>query len=705
MWIGVGSVIAPLFIASLFVGNERHKNGNKVGKDKSKETYCIDSTVSYNNLSITELGNMAKNGDPIAQCIVGLRYVSGDDFTERNKKLALAYIRNSAESGYVPAVYFLGEFYEHGFAVPENREKALNLYRRAAEQNYPEAQFKLGKAYLDGWITTENEEDKLKKSFYWYKKAAGLGLAKAQYEVGKCFATGQGVQEDTASAIVYFEEAAKKHLPIAEYTLGMCYNQGLGVPLDKQKMLYWLNRAAMGKYPKAECELGNCYAYGNGVTPSLSEALKYWKEASEHGDLDARYLHGLNSYLSLQSPPDKASGSRSEIESAAEKGQFDALKFLRNEIKVDEVVQSLGYIDTPENNLHIAVLTGIYDKPGKLYLEKSAQQGHPVAQFLYGISMFGESQNLAISNLIKSAEHGNMYAQYTLAIYYALGIGVVQNMEISNKWMERSANSGSYIAKQVLNNVNMKQLVDGARKEDRNAMFELAELIEDIRPSESEKLYLNAARLGHPKAMIYCVCASLVKEKERLSFIQKSAAAGFPIALYLMSSVKHESAFEHIDNATRTPFPDVKETSLAHNDEMERNFLIQLANRIVEESIHNDNLEMLYGFTFPDERMLRGVSMSFTKLSGVSISFKQERAIIGNYLMSKYNKLAAEGDLHAIKWHASRNHFGFPKREQLITEYIAIRWAMKAASLGDVSSYFTLIVNYGLCPKGVYFGY
>ena len=50
----------------------------------------------------------------------------------------------------------------------------------------------------------------------------------------------------------------------------------------------------------------------------------------------------------------------------------------------------------------------------------------------------------------KSANQGNHYAQYNLAVCYDKGIGVEINKEEAFKWFEKSANQGNSDAKAFL---------------------------------------------------------------------------------------------------------------------------------------------------------------------------------------------------------------------------------------------------------------
>jgi TPR repeat protein len=68
-----------------------------------------------------------------------------------------------------------------------------------------------------------------------YGRAAEQGHAKAQHNLGQCYAHGLGVKVDNAKAVQLFGRAAEQSLAEAQHNLGACYEYGLGVEVDKAK--------------------------------------------------------------------------------------------------------------------------------------------------------------------------------------------------------------------------------------------------------------------------------------------------------------------------------------------------------------------------------------------------------------------------------------------------------------------------------------
>lgn len=76
------------------------------------------------------------------------------------------------------------------------------------------------------------------------KKAAEQGDAKAQFNLGNCYAKGEGVNKNLKEAAYWYRKAAEKGLSEAQYNLGICYNNGYGIDKDFKEAAYWWRKAA-----------------------------------------------------------------------------------------------------------------------------------------------------------------------------------------------------------------------------------------------------------------------------------------------------------------------------------------------------------------------------------------------------------------------------------------------------------------------------
>jgi hypothetical protein len=93
-----------------------------------------------------------------------------------------------------------------------------------------------------------------RKAFEEFRAAAAGGDADAQREMGRCYASGEGVAKDMVEAVKWYRKAAE---------------QG---------------------DPEAQSDLGYCYASGEGVAKDLGEAVKWYRKAAQQGDRQARNI-------------------------------------------------------------------------------------------------------------------------------------------------------------------------------------------------------------------------------------------------------------------------------------------------------------------------------------------------------------------------------------------------------------------------------
>ena len=73
---------------------------------------------------------------------------------------------------------------------------------------------------------------------------ADAGNAISQYNLGVCYAKGNGVEVDLAEAVRWFRKAAEQGMPQAQFNLGMCLSRGAGVEKNVVEGTIWLNSAA-----------------------------------------------------------------------------------------------------------------------------------------------------------------------------------------------------------------------------------------------------------------------------------------------------------------------------------------------------------------------------------------------------------------------------------------------------------------------------
>ncbi len=121
---------------------------------------------------------------------------------------------------------------------------------------------------------------------------AAKGDAMAQYDLGRRFAAGQGVDKDDAQALSWFQKAAAQGHAKAEVSLGSIYAHGFGVPQDWAESIRWYRLAAAQGDTTAQHNLGLDYAHAHGVERNDSEAARWYRKAADQGHARAQFNLG-----------------------------------------------------------------------------------------------------------------------------------------------------------------------------------------------------------------------------------------------------------------------------------------------------------------------------------------------------------------------------------------------------------------------------
>jgi uncharacterized protein len=121
---------------------------------------------------------------------------------------AVRLLEPLAQAGNALAQLRLGTLYYHGHGVRESDAWALHWFQRAAGQGLAEAQYQLGNMHAYGLAPAGEGEDPQRLAARWYFEAARQGHAPAQYSLGILFLTGSGVVQSVAQARQWMERAA-----------------------------------------------------------------------------------------------------------------------------------------------------------------------------------------------------------------------------------------------------------------------------------------------------------------------------------------------------------------------------------------------------------------------------------------------------------------------------------------------------------------
>lgn len=131
---------------------KRRRNKRKTHRQKPQSTTpAIPRSGEHEapKPNIEELRQKAEKGDSVAQTMLGVEYMKGDQ-VEKDLDKAIEWWKKAAEKGYAEAEYKLGVCYHFGFGIKKSHKLARYWYEKAANQQHKSAKVAL---------KTLNEED------------------------------------------------------------------------------------------------------------------------------------------------------------------------------------------------------------------------------------------------------------------------------------------------------------------------------------------------------------------------------------------------------------------------------------------------------------------------------------------------------------------------------------------------------------------
>ena len=131
---------------------KRRRNKRKTHRQKPQSTTPAtprSGEPDAPKVNIEELRQKAEKGDSVAQTMLGVEYMKGDQ-VEKDLDKAIEWWKKAAEKDYAEAEYKLGVCYHFGFGIKKSHKQARYWYEKAANQQHKSAKVAL---------KTLNEED------------------------------------------------------------------------------------------------------------------------------------------------------------------------------------------------------------------------------------------------------------------------------------------------------------------------------------------------------------------------------------------------------------------------------------------------------------------------------------------------------------------------------------------------------------------
>ncbi len=467
--------------------------------------FLIASGATYSYLNSTH------GVTPEIKYNAAMAYLSDDKDTSKG----LRFLQNVVNADYLPALYQYGVILldgQHG--VPKDVVKGVGYIQKSANAGLPEAQVKLGNCLENGVGIAQNLTD----AHMWYDKAAGIdadakkaaerianiaqywtpahnGDKEAQYNLGLCYAKGDGITKnqetarnwflksadqgfpmaqvhagvwlvngiggakDAAKGIAYCEKAAEQDLGDAYGVLGEYYFDGKVVPKDYGKALKYFTLSAEKGIPVSMFYLGICYNNGFGTEKDSEKAFKYYQQAANkniiaaHHALGECYENGIGVIIdytkALEHYSVAATDKDNWVDTRLGKTRDDSIAgqkrlasigkswALANEKNDAQAQCDVGTCYFNGNGVKKDLSSALK------WFRKAAAQGNlegivrvADCQFYgYGIDT---NQAEAIQTYVKAAEQGQPHALFRLGECYEYGTGVEQNLTTAASWYKKA---------------------------------------------------------------------------------------------------------------------------------------------------------------------------------------------------------------------------------------------------------------------------
>ena len=226
----------------------------------------------------------------------------------------------------------------------------------------PYARYRLAKIIL---ADPAAEQERFRTALEWLTEAAEAGLVHAQYELGKIYRDGRGVEKDALLAAAWLTRAAEQGSDTASYALGaLLLTGGEGLAKDILSALNWLRRSAEDGNQYAQYRLGRLLLRGEDVPREIEEAVRWLTASAEQGNRYAQYALGKLYLMGKEVPRDPEAAVRWFTLSAAQGNEY-AQYFL------DHMDEGLSIFSCATRLLHH--LSGIFREqnsrgPGKTFV-------------------------------------------------------------------------------------------------------------------------------------------------------------------------------------------------------------------------------------------------------------------------------------------------------------------------------------------------
>ncbi len=248
--------------------------------------------IGRNGAHHDELRERALAGEVTAQLELAQEFFAGKN-RRKNFALAFYYFKKAAAQNSPEGLFNLGVCYEQGIGVEANLPLAYSCYLKAAQLGLAAADFQVGRHLLVGVPGVRTEESNyppvgkdIPLALKHLRRAAEKGFKPAERELALAALNpeyGKKTQEEIAQAMEYLRLNLPENDGHGWCKLADAYYLGRGGEKSPERMFEALSRAAAAGNAEGMAKLAYALYYGDGTAADSRKAFEYFSKAAGLG--------------------------------------------------------------------------------------------------------------------------------------------------------------------------------------------------------------------------------------------------------------------------------------------------------------------------------------------------------------------------------------------------------------------------------------
>lgn len=247
-----------------------------------------------------DLRQRAKAGEAAAQYTLASRLLQQNQAPEQVAE-GLRWLESAAERHYRFALLDLADRLDDGDGIKQDQLRAFALYDEAAGLGSARAAFEVGRHWQKGLGISQNSSE----AFAWFEKAAAGGNREGMAWAGYLLELGQGVEKSLARAVGYYRQAAEKKSAWAAERLVDLLDDRKSPIANPEEARKWLWVGAEAGSPKLRTKAVGVMI--NDVTApadKLPEVLRWLEHEVEQGNTDDAMARAYFPWSAINTPFD-----------------------------------------------------------------------------------------------------------------------------------------------------------------------------------------------------------------------------------------------------------------------------------------------------------------------------------------------------------------------------------------------------------------